>query len=171
LLLINVLLLAAAITGLQLEPATRPFTLWALLFVVPVSTAAGSWWFFKKDSLKKSLKILLAGYTVFNLLFLAIAYPAVYRQNPVTKTLHLLQKDGQVYSYKIYNAAFNFYLSKPIKMLDDVQQVKQLVATHPDAVIISRENHLHDLDSIPLTLLAKERDLFETATTVVLKGK
>jgi 4-amino-4-deoxy-L-arabinose transferase-like glycosyltransferase len=171
LLALNVLLLAAAWIGLGLEIATQPFRGWALLFIVPVITSAGSWWFFKKEGLKKAMHVMIAGYSVFNFLFLAIGYPAIYRHNPVTMTLHLLRKDEQVYSYKIYNPAYNFYLNRPVQMLDNPDQVSRLVSRQPHAIIISRENHLSELDSLPIQLLAKERDLFETATTVLVSGK
>ncbi|HEY8897269.1 MAG TPA: glycosyltransferase family 39 protein [Niastella sp.] len=171
LLVLNIGLLTAAWIGLGLETATQAFRGWALLFVVPVITAAASWWFFKKEGLKKAMHVIIAGYTVFNFLFLAIGYPIIYQHNPVTKTLHLLRKDEQVYAYRIYNPAFNFYLNKPIRVLHDPQQVKQVVTTQPNAIIISRENHLQELDSLPVKLLAKERDLFETATTVLVSGK
>lgn len=170
LLLLNVLLLSAAWIGLGLETATQPFRGWALLFIVPVITAAGSWWFFKKEGLKKAMHVIIAGYSVFNFLFLAIGYPAIYQHNPVTKTLHLLHKDEQVYAYKIYNPAYNFYLNKPIQMLDNAAQVNEVIHRQPHAVIISRENHLPELDGVPFKLLAKERDLFETATTVLISG-
>jgi 4-amino-4-deoxy-L-arabinose transferase-like glycosyltransferase len=171
LLSLNVLLLTAAWIGLGIETATQPFRGWALLFVIPVITSACSWWFFKKEGIKKALHFVLAGYSVFNFLFLAIGYPAIYRHNPVTKTLHLLPQDEQVYAYKIYNPAYNFYLNKPVKVLDDPLQVKQLITTNPKAIVISRENHLPELDSLPVKLLAKERDLFETATTVLFRGR
>jgi 4-amino-4-deoxy-L-arabinose transferase-like glycosyltransferase len=171
LLALNVLLLAAAWLGLGLETATQPFRVWALLFIIPVITAACSWWFFKKEGLKKALHAIIAGYSVFNFLFLAIGYPAIYRNNPVTKTLHLLPKDDQVYSYQIYNPAYNFYLNKPVKVLDNPAQVSALIASQPNVIIISRERNIRELDSLPLTVLAKERDLFETATTVVVSGK
>ncbi|WP_205509653.1 ArnT family glycosyltransferase [Longitalea arenae] len=171
LLVINVLLLTAAWIGLGLETATQAFRAWALLFIVPVLTAASSWWYFRKEGLKKAMHAIIAGYSVFNFLFLSIGYPAVYQHNPVTRTLPLLHRNEQVYSYKIYNPAFNFYLNKPVKMLADAAQVRQLITANPQAVIISRENHLPELEGIPFKLLAKERDLFETATTVLVRGR
>jgi hypothetical protein len=45
------------------------------------------------------------------------------------------------------------------------------MTTHPDALVISRESLLPELQSLHYTLRAKERDLFETATTVILSGK
>src|SRR6185503_1937596 len=63
---LNVLLLTAAWIGLGLEKATQPFRGWALLFIIPVITAAFSWWFFKKEGLKKALHAMIAGYSVFN---------------------------------------------------------------------------------------------------------
>ena len=171
LLVLNVLLLPAAWIGLGLETATQPFRGWALLFIIPVITAATSWWFFKKEGLKKAMHAIIAGYSVFNLLFLAIGYPAVYKNNPVTKTLPLLHANEQVYSYKIYNPAFNFYLNKPIQVLDDAAAVTRILTNNPQAIIISRESLLPELQSLPYKLLAKERDLFETATTVLISGK
>ncbi|THU39243.1 glycosyltransferase family 39 protein [Niastella caeni] len=171
LLLLNVLLFTAAWVGLGLETATQPFRGWALLFAIPVITTAGSWWFFKKEGLKKAMHVIIAGYSVFNFLFLAIGYPAIYQHNPVTKTLHLLPKNSTVYAYKIYNPAYNFYLNNSIKVLESPAQVNEVITTQPQAVIISRENHLLELEAVPVKLLAKERDLFETATTVLLSGK
>lgn len=171
LVLINALLLTAAFIGLGLETATQPFRGWALLFAVPLITSVASWWYFKKEGLKKAMHIIIGGYSVFNLLFLAIGYPAVYKHNPVTKTLHLLHKDEQVYSYKIYNPAYNFYLNKPIKVLDTPDQLNEIMTTHPEALVISRESLLPELQSLHYTLRAKERDLFETATTVILSGR
>jgi hypothetical protein len=136
-----------------------------------VITAAASWWFFKKEGLKKAMHVIIAGYSVFNLLFLAIGYPAVYRHNPVTITLPLLPANEQVYSYKIYNPAFNFYLNKSIQVLDDAAAVNRVLTTNPQAIIISRESLLPELETLPYKLLAKERDLFETATTVLISGK
>jgi 4-amino-4-deoxy-L-arabinose transferase-like glycosyltransferase len=171
LLLLNSLLLAAAWIGLGLETATQSFRYWALLLALPVITAAGFWWYFKKTGLQKAMWILLAGYSVFNFLFLAVGYPAIYQHNPVTKTLHLLKKEEQVYAYKIYNPAYNFYLDRSVQVLDDAAQVKQVLSAHPNAIIISRENHLPELDPVPVRLIARERDLFETATTVLVGRK
>jgi len=56
-------------------------------------------------------------------------------------------------------------------LLEEPAQVSELIATHPHAIIISRENLLSELDSAAIKLLAKERDLFETATTVLVSGK
>jgi 4-amino-4-deoxy-L-arabinose transferase-like glycosyltransferase len=171
LLALNVLLLTAAWIGLGLETATQAFRGWSLLFIIPVITAAASWWFFKKEGLKKAMHVIIAGYSVFNLLFLAIGYPAVYQHNPVTKTVPLLQPDEQVYSYKIYNPAFNFYLNRSIQVLEDPAAVNRVLAANPKAVIISRASLLPELETVSYKLLAKERDLFETATTVLISGK
>ncbi|OQP58212.1 hypothetical protein A3860_07765 [Niastella vici] len=168
---LNVLLLAATWFLLGLESATQSFRGWSLLFIVPVITAGCSVWYFRKEGLKKALHAIIAGYSVFNFLFLAIGYPAIYQHNPVTKTLHLLNRDEQVYSYQIYNPAYNFYLNKPVKVLVNPAEVSELIASNPQAIIISREKNIRELDGVPIKLLARERDLFETATTVLISGK
>jgi 4-amino-4-deoxy-L-arabinose transferase-like glycosyltransferase len=170
LLILTVLLTTAAFIGLGIEPATRPFTGWATIFLVPVATALTGWLYLKRLGFKKSLFIIAGGYLLFNFLFLVLAYPAIYRNNPVAKTQHLLRKNEQVYAYKIYNPAYNFYLNKPIKVIDTAEELGALLQQPGIIKIISREAYLSELRHLPLKLIATERDLFETATTIILRS-
>jgi hypothetical protein len=52
-----------------------------------------------------------------------------------------------------------------------VPKLQELPIAWGKAIIISRESNIRELDSLPITLIAKERDLFETATTVLVSGK
>ncbi len=170
LLILTVLLTTAAFIGLVIEPATGPFTGWTTIFLVPVATALTGWLYLKRLGFKKSLFIVAGGYLLFNFLFLVLAYPAIYRNNPVAKTQHLLRKHEQVYAYKTYNPAYNFYLNKPIKVLDTAEELGALLQQPGIIKIISREAYLSELRQFPLKLIATERDLFETATTIILRS-
>lgn len=170
LLLLNILLLGGAFTGLLIEPATQSVSGWALIFTIPATAAAISWSMYKKQGLQKALQTLAVGYTLFNFLFLTLAYPAIYKLNPISKTQHLLLKDEQVYSYQIYNPAYNFYLNKPVIVFEKAASIDSLFHVNPLAKVITRANLLPDLNSIPVKVLAKERDLFETPYTVIISG-
>lgn len=168
LLVLNILLLGGAFTGLLIEPATEKASGWALVFIIPVAAAAYSWGIFKRDGLQKALSVIATGYIVFNFLFLTLAYPAIYHLNPVSKTKHLLNPNETVYSYQIYNPAYNFCLNRPVKVFDRKESIDSLRRQNPSAKIISRANLLPDLAGIPFRVLAKERDLFETPYTVII---
>jgi 4-amino-4-deoxy-L-arabinose transferase-like glycosyltransferase len=66
LVLINALLLTAAFIGPGLETATQQFRGWAMLFAILLVTSVASWWYFKKEGLKKDMHIIIGSYSVFN---------------------------------------------------------------------------------------------------------
>lgn len=171
LLTLNVLLYVAAAVGLNIETATRTFSGWAGIFIIPIITTYIAFWQLKKKGLRKSLGFIVTGHIIFNFLFLSVAYPSIYSHNPVTKTINLLPKNEQVYAYKIYNPAYNFHLNKPIIVLNNRREIEKLLSLQTKVKIISREGYLNELRDVPLQVVAKERDLFETATTIILQSK
>lgn len=167
LIFLNLLLAAAAWIALDAEPAIRPVKNWAIVFILLPLTAIIGWLRWKNAGWRIYLKTIAGGYFLFNLVLLAFAYPSVYRQNPVSKTIHLLNGEPQVYSYKTYNPAYNFYLDKSVKVLNTKEEVRDIFISKPNARIICRESELIGLEGLPIKILAKERDLFETPTTVI----
>ena len=80
---------------------------------------------------------IASAYALFNIAGLHIVYPTLYNQNPVAKTLSIIQNHSPVYSYKnslkepfikykseryaitqdyveFYNPGYNFYLKEPV---------------------------------------------------------
>jgi 4-amino-4-deoxy-L-arabinose transferase-like glycosyltransferase len=165
---LNTILLIGAFIGLGIEPAVKDISYWALVLLVPVLASAFSLYQYKKAGLQTALTGLVAGYIVFNALFMMVAYPAIYRRNPIAKTRHLLPVAEPAYAYKEYNPAYNFYLQRPVIVLSTPAAVRQVLLAHPDALILSRENYLEELNGLPVKVLARERDLFEYPVTVVL---
>ncbi len=170
LLAVALLLLAGAGLIIQTDPAVRMARHWAFIFIIPVIAAAMALWVSKRQGLQPALLVVFAGYLAFNVLGLGFTYPAIYRQNPVSKTLPLL-KAKHIYAYKIYNPAYNFYLDSPVTMLHDEKALARLLAQKKNAIVLSRESELPSAGSVPFRVLAKEKDLFERPTTVVFTGR
>ena len=104
---------------------------------------------------------------VFNILMFFIVYPAVYKNNPVSKTLSVVRSAPRVVSYRHYNAGYNFYLDGPIKRFqaNEIDSIKLLM---PGTVIITSAALLKELDAIPLRTIAWQHDIFEDRETVIL---
>jgi 4-amino-4-deoxy-L-arabinose transferase-like glycosyltransferase len=104
---------------------------------------------------------------LFNVIILLISYPRVYSNNPVAKTLPLLQKASTVVAYRHYNAGYNFYLDKPIQKLE-ANQIDSLLDAEPGTVVITSAALLKELDRPKLKTVAFEHDIFERRETVLL---
>ncbi|SEK58388.1 ArnT family glycosyltransferase [Parapedobacter koreensis] len=164
-------LFVGGFVALSFEKALKNMMMWPLIFLIPIIATAIALRQQRKKGIGPALVVISGGYALFNLVALSLAYPALYQQNPVAKTVHLFQPGEQVYAYKRYNSAYNFYLDNPIIVLSDKKSLQELLARSPNAKIISRENELAGLAGIPIKVIASENDLFETPTTVIFCAK
>lgn len=106
-------------------------------------------------------------FAVLSFLGLHYLYPAIYRQNPVVKTIDLVKKYPAVFAYKKYNPGYNFYLNSIVQQYDDFEKLKEAIQKEPEAVIISRKNNSDDLAALGLYQIASHKDIFELPTTVI----
>lgn len=109
---------------------------------------------------------LAGSYLLFNFIVLAIVYPTVYKNNPVSKTINIVKSANSVMSYGHYNSAFNFYLDKPIKRFRP-NQIDSLKTLPAGTVVLTCSTHFKEIDSLHFTLLAREHDVFEGRETLV----
>lgn len=163
-------LFGAAHIALSVEQTLIGVRFLPLIFLIPVIAVALGLFLLHRMGVKFVLYVLAGGYIVFNLVAIQMAYPAIYRQNPVTKMAPFLDPDEQLYAYKLYNPAFNFYLNKPIIVLHDEVALQELLSRSPQAKVIARARELEALTGIPIKLLAKEKDLFEPPVSVIFSG-
>ena len=106
-------------------------------------------------------------YTLFNLVFFNYLYPAIYRNNPLTKTIDEVKKYDNVIAYKIFHPSFTFYLKDRVKVFDDKDSLNMYLNVNK-ALILSRLNLAPELDSLKLKTVAAHHDLFESHTTILM---
>jgi 4-amino-4-deoxy-L-arabinose transferase-like glycosyltransferase len=96
------------------------------------------------------------------------AMPAIYAENPVQHSAEMLQgKD--VVAFKRFNPGYAFYLGTPIKEYDDAESLKASLLANSEALILTQERYLKDLDMSGFEILFSQKDLFERQTSVVLR--
>ena len=104
------------------------------------------------------------------LIFLYIFYPAVDRENPVYKSMDLVQQDLPMAHYKHFNAGFSFYYQKPIPKLNTIEEVRGFLSEHPEAFVITRKKYGEDLKEInSLQLVREQKDIFEFPVTQIYR--
>lgn len=170
LLVLNILLFATAIIVLKLDKVVYNDWYAGFIFLIPIAAIIYVLVNWKKKDFYRLLWMLTCAYLLFNAAGLILAYPAIYRHNPVEKTIGLIGKDDLVYGYKLYNPAYNFRLAGTIPVLNDSLVVNN-VLSNAKAKIITRQNLLPELDSTRFEVIAREQDLFERPVTVIIRGK
>ena len=109
-------------------------------------------------------------YCVFNIVFLNYLYPAIYKQNPLSKTIATVKKYENVVAYRIFHPSFTFYLPKRVPVFQNLDSLKMYLLENK-AAVISRKNFTDDLKSIQLKEIYSIHDLFEGSTTVIYSNK
>ena len=123
----------------------------------------------KSSDWQKKISAIVILYSLFNILSLFYIYPTLYKQNPVSKTIEIVKDSPAVFSYKIYNPGYNFYLEGNIKKYDSLDSLNSQLQKSPSAIVISRKEFLDSLKTIDLDVIAEQRDIFELPTTIILK--
>lgn len=142
----------------------------------PLATAM-AWWVSGRQGLRPALAWLAAGWLLFNAYFVAVAYPQLYRQNPVTLSAAIWQAPGtRLLAYKQFNPAFLFNHPVPgqrVQVYTDTAELRQALLAEKDrpTVLITRSEHLPDLQGLPCQPRFSRQDLFELPTTVLLLSK
>ena len=187
--------IASLLNGNITSKKYPPFILLAVLCAIPfaayfainyeIETASVSWmaWLIviipvgficfllviKKANWQKKISAIVILYSLFNIISLWYIYPTLYKQNPVAKTIEIVKNSPAVFSYKIYNPGYNFYLNSNIKKYESIDSLKIQLQQNPGAIIISRKEFLDSLQTIGIDIIAEHRDIFELPTTIILK--
>ncbi len=97
------------------------------------------------------------------------AYPAIYTSNPVVNGSKMHKIQEPLVAYHIYNPAFNFYLQQPVKRIEDFNELRNYLKTHPNSQVVTRTQNLKQLSSLHLKLYFMGKDVFENHSTCLLE--
>jgi hypothetical protein len=166
LLIINIALPVAAYLGIKNEVNTKGMeNMAAFLLLLPAAAFIAVYYLTKKN-FRNALIALFIFYTLFNLGFLNYLYPAVYKHNPMSKTIDKVKKFDKVVAYQIFHPSYTYYLPERVPVYKNLDSLKIFMKEN-NAAIISRKNFSEELKSIGLRELYSIHDLFEGNTTVI----
>lgn len=125
----------------------------------------------KKRKWNAYIAILIAAYAILNFTILDVVYPALYNQNPVAKTINTVKQSSHIFGYNLFNPGFRFYLNNDIPKANDTTELRKILDTYKDAVIITRTRYIDSLKHLPIIEVGRHRDIFELPTTIIYKRK
>ena len=131
-----------------------------------------SLFYLKTHQIQRALMATTLGWVVAACLFFGWAYPPIDQENPVAKTLPELDLDKNFYHYKRVNAAYIFYLKKPVPQLSEVDEILSLIESGQSFYLISRRSYDEELKGIAgLEKILEAKDIFETPFTTIYEFK
>jgi 4-amino-4-deoxy-L-arabinose transferase-like glycosyltransferase len=115
------------------------------------------------------IKGIAVGYFLFSIIGLNYIYPALYKQNPVAKTIDTIKQYKYVVGYTLFNPAYRFYIDSDIVHTGSAAELQNMINRHKNIVIITRESYTDSLKNMPIKEITRHRDIFELPTTVIYR--
>ena len=132
-----------------------PLGLLALLFVR------------KKIIFEQNILSLIFLYAIFNCLFMDILYPIIYKNNPVTLSLPLINTSNKIVAFQDYNPAYNFYLPHNVEVIQEKDSL-EILALKQNLIVLTRKDRMQLLDSNKYKMIITAHDIFENPTSVII---
>ena len=170
LLIINIALPIAAFLGIRKEVNTTGMENLAAFLLILTQAAIASFYFMLKKNFRKAVTSCFILYSLFHILMFNWLYPAIYKQNPMSKTIDMVKKYDHIVSYQIFHPSYTYYLPERVPVFKNLDSLK-IYLQENKAAVISRKNFAEELKLIGLKEESSIHDLFEGNTTVIYSNK
>lgn len=170
LLVFGLILVPALYITIKFDPALAHLN-WLALYFLPIPVGfIIAYYLFYKSQLKQSLIIIGISTILGSISFMTIVFPRIDQENPVAKSLELVQ-GKEVRYFKKFNPSYSFYLQKEIEPISE-ENFADFFKKYPQGVIISTKRRIEPV-AIPenTEIIFSARDIFETPTTVLIRRK
>ena len=170
LLIINIALPITAYLGIKKEVNTTGMENLAGFLLILTLAAITAFYFMLKNDFRKAIISSFILYFFFHILFFNWLYPAIYKHNPMSKTIDMVKKYDKIVSYQTFHPSYTYYLPDRVPVFKNLDSLK-IYLQENKAAVISRKNFSEELRSIGLKEQASMHDLFEGNTTVIFSNK
>lgn len=170
LLIINLALPVGLYFGIKGEVELSGYEAQSFVLFILTIGALTSLVLFKKKGFTMAATSLAAFYFLFNLVFFNYLYPAIYKNNPLSKTIDRVKKHENVVAYKIFHPSFTYYLPARVPVFENADSL-QVYLQNNKAAIITRKTFLPELKGLRIDTVAIHHDLFESSTTAILSNE
>lgn len=166
LLVITIALPIAGYWGIKNEVNTKGLEYLAGFLVILTLAGISGLFFIIKKNFKKAVLSIFILYSIFHVLLFNYLYPAIYKENPMSRTIDIVKQYPNIVSYQIFHPSFTYYLPDHVHVYKNLDSLRNYVQSNKTA-IISRKEFAGELRSIGLTEKFRIHDLFEGNTTVI----
>jgi len=167
---ISLILVPALLIALQSDPALYEVKNVGWYFLpFPILMLSAVVYFYQQKT-ETALSLMLAGGISVALVFFGMAFPKIDSQNPVAKSIHLLE-GKEVRYFQKFNASYSFNLKREIKEIE-AEDMAAFFDEYPDGVIISTKKKISAIDLPEMAEVSfSAQDTFESPVTVLITRK
>jgi 4-amino-4-deoxy-L-arabinose transferase-like glycosyltransferase len=169
LLIINLALPVAAFFGIRNETALQGYEYLSSALFILSAAAIAAIYLMSKKSFRMAVIAVVFIYAIFNFLFFNWFYPALYKNNPMTRTINAVRKYDHVVAYKIFHPSFTYYLPDRVKVFESSDSLKTYLHQNK-AIVISRTDFRDELKNLGLQEKGAYHDIFELSTTLLMSN-
>lgn len=110
------------------------------------------------------------GFLILHQVFFYFVFPEINKQNPVIKTMHLLENEEHLIGYHRLNAGYVHALNRIIPNSSKNDELVRFLEGKDHIIIFTRPKYIETISGIAFEEIAREPDLFDGTTTVLLKA-
>ncbi len=135
---------------------------------VPIAAVIALVFFFMKKKVASILSVGV-GFLLLHQLFFYFVFPEINNQNTVIKTINWVKDKPNLIAYQRLNSGYVHALDQSIPLVYKVEEVISFFNEKKSGIIFTRPEYLKDLEGLNFREVAREPDLFDGTTTVLLK--
>ncbi len=110
------------------------------------------------------------GFLLMHQLFFYFVFPQVNNQNPVIRTMPLIKDEPHMISFSRLNSGYVHALDRFIPVVFEGDDLRDYLNGKEETIVFTRPEYLELLSGFNYEEIAREPDLFDGTTTVILKA-
>ncbi len=170
--MLSILIVIAGYYALHLENYLTHFKTLLLFLLTGAIGSLIALFLYKRKRWNTLIPIIGYSFIIVSFSISYIVFYQIQKENPVTMSLPIIDKNEPIAYYKKFNPSYPFYLEKKITPLENIQNIRDFLENNPNACVISTKKSLREVDYSQFAIkVFEKKDVFENRITVILKNK
>ena len=140
--------------------------------IISAGAVAGVIIYYYHDNRRLGLITIAVSWMILIMIFFHSIYPKFDKENPVAKSIGLIDRTQPIRGYNLFNPSYVFYLKREIPKLHTLEELREFCRSNPGGQIITRTQYENDYMQIEnLEEVTRHKDIFEIPTSIILRVK
>ncbi|MDQ1769331.1 glycosyltransferase family 39 protein [Labilibaculum sp. A4] len=170
--MLSILIVTTGYFALHLENYLAQFKTQLVFLLTGVIGSSIALILYKRKNGKTIIPIIGYSFIIVSFGISNIVFNQIQKQNPVTMSIPIIDKNEPTAYFRKFNPSYPFYLKKKIDPLENIQNIREFLLKNSNACVISTKKSLQNVDYSDFAFIAfEQKDIFENRITVILKNK
>lgn len=140
--------------------------------MISAGAVAGVIIYYYHDNRRLGMITIAISWMIIIMIFFHWIYPKFDKENPVAKSVGLIDRTQPIRGYNLFNPSYVFYLRQEVPKLLTLEELQEFCRDNPGGQIITRTQYENDYMQIEnLEEVTRHKDIFEIPTSIILRVK